>query len=102
MCLLQKPSLQSNRWQTAIGSLCWYVCVYEKQRLDRCGACICKQKHKKTKNSDWIGWLVYTNIIAMWLVSTDDSVFIVCIVASIKLDLSILCWLLPKMAGSLL
>ena len=56
----------------------------------------------KTQNSDWIGWLVYTNIIAMWLVPTDDSVLIVCIVASIKLDLSILCWLLPKMAGSLL
>ena len=50
--------------KTATGSLC--MCVCTKQRLDRfAGVCA-----------------LDPNLIAMWLVNTDDSVYCVCIVTS--------------------
>ena len=66
MCLLHKPSLKSNRCQTAIESLCWLCVCVRKERLDR-SAGVCAYE---------------INLIAMWLVHTDDSVPYICSVAS--------------------
>ena len=68
MCLLHKPSLKSNRCQTAIESLCW-LCV-----------CVCVRKQQLDRSAGVCAYEI--NLIAMWLVHTNDSVPYICSVAS--------------------